>query len=150
MVDGHKRIGYAQSSLHIHTHTSRRSSFLSSSLPDLGFASVLTLHESFSKEALGSSPAFSPAAVEAMSTLFSTSKLNILLGKDWVCDATALFFTFHMNSDVTRVEMTSSVCAQSTATTAADRQRQITCSFLSDSKIALFMWKAAFGSGVPL
>lgn len=32
----HRRICYARSSLHTHTHKSRRSSFLSSSLPDRG------------------------------------------------------------------------------------------------------------------
>lgn len=90
----HRRICYAHGSLHTHTHKSRRSSFLSSSLPDLGFASVLTLHLSFSKEALGLSPAFSPAAVKPMSTHFLPFKLNILLGKVWVSDATTLFFSF--------------------------------------------------------
>lgn len=99
-----RRICYAHGSLHTHAHKSRRSSFSSSSLPDLGFASVLTLHVSSSKEALGLSPAFSPAAVKAMSTHFLPFKSNILLGKVWVSDATththslslAPFFSFFL------------------------------------------------------
>lgn len=70
----------------------RRSSLLSSPLSDPGFASVLTLHVSFSKEALGLSPAFSPAAVKTLSSLFLPPELNILLGKGLVSDATGYFF----------------------------------------------------------
>lgn len=75
--------------VHTHSHKTRRSSFLSSSLSEPGFASVLTLHASFSKEALGLSPAFSPAAVKPLSSLFLPPEPNILLGKGLGCsDAT--------------------------------------------------------------
>lgn len=78
-----RRTCYARGSpLHAHSHKTRRSSFLSSSLSKPGFASVLTLHASFSKEALGLSPAFSPAAVEPLSSLFLPPEPNIVLGKD--------------------------------------------------------------------
>lgn len=88
----HRRLCYAHSSLHTHSHKTHRSSFLSSSLSDPGFASVLTLHESFSKEALGLSPAFSPTAVKILSSLFLPPKLSILLGKDWL--VMQRFFSF--------------------------------------------------------
>lgn len=78
-----RRTCYARSSpLHAHSHKTRRSSFLSSSLSEPGFASALTLHASFSKEALGLSPAFSPAAVKPLSSLFLPPEPSILLGKD--------------------------------------------------------------------
>lgn len=77
-----RRTCYARSSaLHAHSHKTRRSSFLSSSLSKPWFASALTLHASFSKEALGLSPAFSPAAVKPLSSLFLSPEPNILLGK---------------------------------------------------------------------
>lgn len=77
-----RRTCYARSSaLHAHSHKTRRSSFLSSSLSKPWFASALTLHASFSKEALGLSPAFSPAAVKPLSSLFLPPEPNILLGK---------------------------------------------------------------------
>lgn len=77
-----RRTCYARSSaLHAHSHKTRRSSFLSSSLSKPWFASALTLHASFSKEALGLSPAFSPAAVKPLSPLFLPPEPNILLGK---------------------------------------------------------------------
>lgn len=77
-----RRTCYARSSaLHAHSHKTRRSNFLSSSLSKPWFASALTLHESFSEEALGLSPAFSPAAVKPLSSLFLPAEPNILLGK---------------------------------------------------------------------
>lgn len=74
---------------------------------------MLTLHESFSKEALVLSPIFSPAAVKPLSSLFLPPELNILLGKEWFGDATAFSLHFlQVGPDVTFVEITSSVCAQ--------------------------------------
>lgn len=111
----HRRLCYAHSSLHTHSHKTHRSSFLSSSLSDPGFASVLTLHESFSKEALGLSPAFSPTAVKILSSLFLPPKLSILLGKDWLVMQRFFFFflcLYQVGSDVTWLEMTSSENAQ--------------------------------------
>lgn len=79
----HRRLCYAHGSLHSHSQKTSRSSFLSSSLSEPGFASVLTLRGSLSKEALGWSPAFSPAVL-TLSSLFLSAELVILLGKDWL------------------------------------------------------------------
>lgn len=77
-----RRTCYARSTaMHAHSHKTRRSSFLSSSLSKPWFASALTLHASFSKEALGLSPAFAPAAVKPLSSLLLPPEPNILLGK---------------------------------------------------------------------
>lgn len=97
----HRRLCYAHRSLHNHSHKTHRSSFLSSSLSGSGFASVLTLHVSFSKEALGLSPVFSPAAVKTLSSLFLPPELNILLGKGLFNDAMGFLCLHQVSPDVT-------------------------------------------------
>lgn len=90
----HRRLSYARSGPRAHSLNTHRSSFSSSPLSAPGFASVLTLRVRSSKEALGTSPAFSPAAVKTLSSLFLPPDLNILLGKDGVADAMDIFFIY--------------------------------------------------------